>query len=139
MTQENHQKKIITNEDLFDHISGFKLEVKKTVDDFKSEMKESTNDLSNSILRLESSVEDLRKSTLEGFDMVFKTIDDTNSELREELKNDNIILRKEMNQRFSVVDKRFTIIDDRLTVVDDRLSSIEDNMTYKHQLSPKFA
>ena len=101
MTQENHQKRIITNEDLFDHISGFKLEVKKTtqdlfdhisgfklevkktVDDFKSEMKESTNDLSNSILRLESSVEDLRKSTLEGFDMVFKTIDDTNSELRE--------------------------------------------------------
>ncbi len=96
MINKNDQKRIVTNEDLFDHISGFKLEVRKTIGDFKSEMKVSTKDLSNAILRLEGSLEDLRKSTSKGFDMVFKTID-------------------------------------------DRLSSIEDNMTYKHQLSPKFA
>lgn len=111
MINKNDQKRIVTNEDLYDLVV--------------------------------SSIEDLRKSTLDGFDRVFEVIDEAKTELRVEfkkdindlrvgLKNDITDLRKEMNQRFSVVDKRFTIID-------DRLSSSEDNMVYKHQLSPKFA
>jgi hypothetical protein len=97
-----------------------------------------------------SSIADLRKSTLDGFDRVFEVMDENTkeikselrgdiSELRSELKGDIFDLRKEMNQRFSTVDKKFIVIDERLSVVDDRLASIENNMVYKHQLSPKFA
>ncbi len=118
MINENHQKRIVTNEDLFDHISDLKLEMQIT-----------KQDLYGQIL-------DLRKSTLDGFDRVFEVIDEAKAELRaefkkdigdlrDELKNDNIILRKEMNQRF--------------TIVDNRLSHIEDNMVYKHQLSPNLS
>lgn len=121
MIHENHQKRIVTNEDLMD-----------------------------SILGLKESLTDLRASTLDGFDRVFQTIDDAKAELRSEfkndinelrteLKNDTAVLRKEMNQRFSVVDKKFIIIDERLTAVDGRLSNIEDNTAHKHQLLPKFA
>lgn len=85
-------------------------------------------DLMDSILGLKESLADLRVSTLDGFDRVFQVMDDW----RAELKNDDLVLRKEMNQRFSIVDKK-------LIIIDDRLSNVEDNMVYKHQLSPKFA
>ncbi len=101
-----------------------------------------------------SSIADLRKSTLDGFDRVFEVIDENKlelkqdisdlrtelkqdisdlrtelkqdiSDLRTELKGDIFDLRKEMNQRFTFVDGRF--------------SSLENNVVYKHQLSSKFA
>jgi hypothetical protein len=100
-----------------------------------------------------SSIADLRKSTLDGFDRVFEVMDENTKEiksefkkdlsdlrielktdindLRVELKTDISDFRKEMNQRFLTVDSRFIIID-------GRLCNIEDNMVYKHQVFPKF-
>ncbi len=114
MINQNDQKRIVTNEDLFDHISGLKLEMKITKED------------------LYDAISELRRSTLDGFDKVFQTIDDARAELRLEFKNDIIELRKEMNQRFTIVDKKFDVID-------GRLFNIEDNMVYQHQLAAKFA
>jgi len=114
MIQEKDQKRIITNEDLYNLIQDSALEL-KAVDQ-----------------RLTHSIEELRKSTLDGFARVFEVIDEAKAELRTEFKSDISSLRKEMNQRFSIVDKKFDVID-------GRLSGIEDNMVYKHQLAPKFA
>jgi len=98
-----------------------------------------------------SVISDLKQSILDGFDRIFKLIDDTKAELR-----------SEMNQRFLKVDKRFNEIDNRfirvenklididerlinvenkiididekLINIDERVINIENNMVHKHEL-----
>jgi AraC-like DNA-binding protein len=112
-----------------------------------------------------SSIADLRKSTLDGFDRVFEVIDENKlelkqdiSDLRTELKQDISDLRTEFKQDISdlrtelkqdINDLRIELKGDildlrkemnqRFTSVDGRFSGLENNVAYKHQLSSKFA
>jgi hypothetical protein len=72
---------------------------------------------------------------VESFDRVFQVIDENTKELRAEFKSDISDLRKEMNQRFLVVDDRFVSIDKRFIAIDRRLLSIENNMVCRPEFT----
>ncbi len=109
MIHKTNQKRLITNEEIFESIQGF-----------KSEIFESLQGLKTDVSNLKKDFKDLRQSTVDGFDKVFHVIDDA----RNESKRDIFEFRKDVNQRF--------------TVIENRLSNIEDNMVYKHELSNRF-
>ena len=140
MINKNNQKRIITNEDIFESVSRLSIsnegilnsisELKQDVSILKSDVSELKQDvlvlkndvsvLKDDVSGLKQDYKGLRESTIDGFDKVFQLIDET----KNELKQDIFVLRKENNQRF--------------TIIENRLSHIEDNMVYKHELSKQF-
>ncbi len=91
-----------------------------------------TNDTKEYITRAEfySVILDLKQSMLDGFDRVFKAMDDMKIELRSEMNQGFL----KVDKRFTEVDNRFLRIENKLTNTDERIINIENNMVHKHEL-----
>lgn len=117
----NNEKRIITNEDLYDMIvdsfDRFFTVMDENTKEIKSEFNQKLYDVKT---ELKQDISDLR-TELKG---------DINN-LRSEIKSDIFDIKNDINQRFVIVDKHFMVIGDRLL-------GIENNMVYKHQIFPKF-
>lgn len=115
ITNTTNEKRIITNEDLYNLI----LNQNNVIECNKTEL-----------LDMMSNQHDM---IVDSFDRFFNVMDETNKELKLELttefKKDISELRTDMNQRFLAVDNK-------LLVIDSRLLKIETNMVHKHEFNP---
>ncbi len=74
---------------------------------------------------------DLKQSILDGFNRIFRLIDDTKTELRSEMNQGFLKVDKrfvEMDQRFISVDNRFLRIENKLINIDERLINVENKV-----------
>jgi hypothetical protein len=104
ITNTTNEKRIVTNEDLYNLILNQNDVITRNKDE---------------LLDMMSNQHDM---IVDSFDRFFNVMDETNKELKLELKNEISGLRTDMNQRFLAVDKR--------------LLSIETDMVHKYEFNP---
>ncbi len=112
-------EKGITKSEMIELLSVFKKETAEMLDVMKCEMLGILSTKKETIELQQANKNEMIELLAQQFEMVYKQIDLSADNLRIELKSEIGELRKDMNQRFTSVDKR--------------LSSIENSMVYSYE------
>ena len=89
-------------------------------------------------------ISDLKRAVTDGFDMIFKVVDDTKVELRSEMNQGFLKVDKRFNEvdnrflrienKIVDIDERLINVEDKLIDIDERVINIENKMVHKHEL-----